>query len=210
MGTKNGRRSRKKAAPGAPRLTATVAELRALAHPLRMRIFELFAEAPRTTKRVADLLGEPPTRLYHHVAALERAGLLKLRETRKNRGTIEKWYETSARKLGVSASRTNLAPREASAFRALATTVLDQARSEVASGFVSHHEEPPLVVRIVLGAEPERMPEFRRRVIEYFGMLQREFADEDDTAEGAEGHDRWSLTLAYAPVSPRRKPSARL
>ena len=36
---------------------------------------ELFAEAPRTTKQVAELLGEPPTRLYHHVAALERAGL---------------------------------------------------------------------------------------------------------------------------------------
>src|SRR5215470_15863362 len=83
--------------PGAPPLHANVAELRALAHPLRLRILELFAEAPRTTKQVADLLGEPPTRLYHHVAALERAGLLKLKETRKNRGTVEKWYEAVAR-----------------------------------------------------------------------------------------------------------------
>src|SRR5215510_15903501 len=83
--------------PGAPPLHANVAELRALAHPLRLRMLELFAEAPRTTKQVADLLGEPPTRLYHHVAALERAGLLRLRETRKNRGTVEKWYEAIAR-----------------------------------------------------------------------------------------------------------------
>src|SRR5258706_12508749 len=69
-----------------------VAELRALAHPLRLKLFELFAEHPRTTMQVATLLGEPPTRLYHHVNALERAGLVRLRETRPNRGTIEKYY----------------------------------------------------------------------------------------------------------------------
>src|SRR5258706_7216648 len=68
-----------------------VAELRALAHPLRLRLFELFAEAPRTTMQVAVVLGEPPTRLYHHVNALERAGLLRLRGARPNRGAIEKY-----------------------------------------------------------------------------------------------------------------------
>src|SRR3954465_12508415 len=86
--------------PGAPPLAPSIAEMRALAHPLRLRILELFADAPRTTKQVADLLGQPPTRLYHHVAALERAGLLQLRETRKNRGTTEKWYGTPAKQLG--------------------------------------------------------------------------------------------------------------
>src|SRR3954468_24369892 len=85
--------------PGAPELQANVAELRALAHPLRLRILELFAEAPRTTKQVAEMLGQPPTRLYHHVAALERAGLLVLKETRPNRGVVEKWYEAVARQM---------------------------------------------------------------------------------------------------------------
>src|SRR3954466_541151 len=88
------------ATAGAPPLHASVAEMRALAHPLRLRIMELFAEAPRTTKQVAELLGQPPPRLYHHVAALERAGLLRLKETRKNRGTVEKWYESISRTLG--------------------------------------------------------------------------------------------------------------
>src|SRR3954447_5228118 len=88
--------------PGAPPLAPSVAEMRALAHPLRLRILELFAETPRTTKQVADLLGQPPTRLYHHVAALERVGWLELRETRKNRGTIEKWYGTPAKRLGAT------------------------------------------------------------------------------------------------------------
>src|ERR1041385_1212538 len=91
--------------PGAPPLEAGVADLRALAHPLRLRIMELFAEMPRTTKQVAELLNQPPTRLYHHVAALERAGLLELRETRKNRGATEKWCGTPAKRLGTTTLR---------------------------------------------------------------------------------------------------------
>src|SRR4051812_23594006 len=93
----SGMPKRPPASVGAPPLQANVAGLRALAHPLRLRILELFAEAPRTTKQVAELLDQPPTRLYHHVAALERAGILRLKETRKNRGTVEKWYESVAR-----------------------------------------------------------------------------------------------------------------
>src|SRR3954469_553299 len=93
------------AGPGAPPLAPSVAEMRALAHPLRLRILELFAEAPRTTKQVADMLGQPPTRLYHHVAALERAGLLVLKETRPNRGVVEKWYEAVARQMEAPRSR---------------------------------------------------------------------------------------------------------
>src|SRR5580765_6603934 len=109
------------ARPGAPHLQATVAEMRALAHPLRLRVLEVFAEAPRTTKQVADLLGEPPTRLYHHVAALERAGLLRLKETRRNRGTTEKWYEATAWSMGSSEVRParKRSKRESAARRAL-------------------------------------------------------------------------------------------
>src|SRR6059058_1461763 len=95
-------RSTTRRGPGAPSLRRTVSDLRALAHPLRLRMMELFAESPKTTKKVAELLGQPPTRLYHHVAALERAGLLRLTETRKNRGTTEKWYESVSRTLGTA------------------------------------------------------------------------------------------------------------
>src|SRR5437764_4971128 len=118
---------------GAPPLAPRVAELRALAHPLRLRILELFAEAPRTTKQVAELLGQPPTRLYHHVAALERVGLLRLKETRKNRGTTEKWYEAVGRQLGDVTSRKSGRRRSeaAAARRAVAMTVLEQSRQEV-------------------------------------------------------------------------------
>ena len=46
-------------------------QVKALAHPLRMRIIETLAgPEPMTTKQVAEALGEKPTRLYHHVDML--------------------------------------------------------------------------------------------------------------------------------------------
>src|SRR5262245_11195131 len=66
--------------------------VRALAHPLRLRLVELFAAGPLTAKQAAEKRGQPPTRLYHHVATLERAGLLRLKETRQVRGATEKYF----------------------------------------------------------------------------------------------------------------------
>src|ERR1044072_3070450 len=92
-------RARSRRTAGAPVLKRSVADLRALAHPLRLRMMELFAESPKTTKQVAELLGQPTTRLHHNVAALERSGLLVLKETRQNRGTVEKWYAGVAQQV---------------------------------------------------------------------------------------------------------------
>src|SRR5580765_7211768 len=126
-------RSRSRRSAGAPVLQRTVADLRALAHPLRLRMMELFAESPKTTKQVAQLLGEPPTRLYHHVAALERAGLLHLKETRKNRGTVEKWYRAISRTMGSAPRGARRGGADAVSKRAVAMTVLEQSRRELVS-----------------------------------------------------------------------------
>ena len=63
-----------------------------------------------STKQLANELGEPPTRLYHHVSALESAGLIALVETRPNRGTVEKYYRAMARRYQVD--RRLLAPHD--------------------------------------------------------------------------------------------------
>ncbi|MEM9558218.1 MAG: winged helix-turn-helix domain-containing protein [Acidobacteriota bacterium] len=71
--------------------------LKVLADPLRLRILEELCGEARTTKQVAKALGEPPTRLYHHVETLERAQLIRLERTRPVRGTVEKYYRSVAR-----------------------------------------------------------------------------------------------------------------
>lgn len=96
-------RSRKRRAQKGtdPFVVETLQQLKAIAHPLRQRILERFAHRPQTTKQVADTLGEKPTRLYHHVHALERAGFIELVETRPNRGTTEKYYAAVATRFRV-------------------------------------------------------------------------------------------------------------
>jgi DNA-binding transcriptional ArsR family regulator len=200
-------RRKQSARPGAPHLQATVAEMRALAHPLRLRVLEVFAEAPRTTKQVADLLGEPPTRLYHHVAALERVGLLRLTETRKNRGTTEKWYEAIARTLGSStpARSTGRAPKDqAAARRSVAMAVLEQSRQELLAAMARPDGDRPLVARLVIVAPGARVAELRERITRLYADVQREFACEDDTpVEG--GDERWAMTITFAPTARGRR-----
>ena len=79
-------------------------QVKVLADPLRLRILENLCDGPRTTKQVAELLGEKPTRLYHHVDALERVGLIRLSETRQVRGTVEKYYKAVARLIHADPS----------------------------------------------------------------------------------------------------------
>jgi DNA-binding transcriptional ArsR family regulator len=88
-------------------------QIRVLADPLRIRILELLCDEELTTKQVARKLDEKATRLYHHVEALERVGLIRLTRTRQNRGTIEKYF------IGV-----------AKAFRADPQTFMGKPRSE--------------------------------------------------------------------------------
>ncbi len=77
------------------RLTS-LAQVRVLANPLRLRLLDAFVAEPRTTMQVARVLGESPTRLYRHVDALFRAGFLERRGERKNRGTTEVYYQAKA------------------------------------------------------------------------------------------------------------------
>jgi predicted transcriptional regulator len=174
-------------------LKRSVADLRALAHPLRLRMMELFAEAPRTTKQVAELLGQPPTRLYHHVNALERSGLLVLTETRKTRGTVEKWYTGVAQQVKGAAAGKSAAARGAR--RAVAATVLEQAKHELVS-MPAGAKEAALLGRLVVNASPSKIRAIRKRLFNAIQSLKREGKG------GDAGNDceRWAVTVAFAPV----------
>ena len=191
-----------------------VAELRALAHPLRLRLFELFAEAPRTTMQVAQLLGEPPTRLYHHVNALERAGLLRLRETRPNRGTIEKYYESVV--AGFKGAGSDVLGHSASArqsARAAVGAVFEQARQDLIASLAEAQDAEgprPVMLRMVFGASPARAAAVRKRLLALVKEIQTECADRPArpgtrARKPAADRERWALTLAFAASWPRRK-----
>ena len=79
-------------------------QLSVLANPKRQKILAEFVEEARTTKQVAEILGEPPTRLYHHVDALAKHGFLVLEREVPKRGTTEKYYRAVARQFRVDES----------------------------------------------------------------------------------------------------------
>ena len=190
-------RSKSRKSAGAPVLHRTVADLRALAHPLRLRMMELFAESPKTTKQVAELLGQPPTRLYHHVAALERAGLLVLKETRQNRGAVEKWYAGVAQQIQAAAGKNASPAAGRRARRAVAATVLEQAKQEIMS-LPFGAKEAALLARLVVVAPPSKIPAIRKRLFETVQSLRGEFQLDDASKEG--DCERWAVTVAFAPV----------
>ena len=146
----------RKAAEAADRARATQ-ELRALAHPLRLRLLEEFAGSPRTTMQVAAAMGEPPTRLYHHVNALERAGILKLARTRQVRGTTEKYYEVAKKTLGASqGSRVTGSMR--GPLKSVAHLMFEEARSDLLAAIADPSKLPPggepMALRMLLTATP--------------------------------------------------------
>jgi DNA-binding transcriptional ArsR family regulator len=155
-----------------------LAQVRALADPLRLKILGALIAAPRTTKQVAEVLGEKPTKLYHHVEALERAGLIRLTETRPNRGTVEKYFQAVAGQFQVAASI--LSPDEGPpAQEAMLTSILDTARAELMASLhtaTSCRPEPddaPLVARVTVRGSSAEVRKARRGLMRWVERLRK-------------------------------------
>lgn len=70
---------------------------RALADPLRIRLFELLAVRPQSAKELAGHVGMRADRLYHHLAQLEEAELIEISEYRRlPGGKVERVYAPAA------------------------------------------------------------------------------------------------------------------
>lgn len=84
---------------GEIRPVTTVAELKALADPLRLAILDALTGGTSrqlrvlSVKELAAELGEPKTKLYRHVKLLEAAGLIRVAATRLVSGIVEQRYQ---------------------------------------------------------------------------------------------------------------------
>lgn len=76
-----------------------IEQLRVVADPLRIRIFEALAQRAMTATQVGDELDIAAPKAHYHVRELERMGLVKLVETRERSGILEKYYRAVARNL---------------------------------------------------------------------------------------------------------------
>lgn len=177
-------------------------QVKVIADPLRVRILEALCEETRTTKQVAERLGEKPTRLYHHVEALEKAGLIRLVETRPVRGTVEKYYAGIARRF--KADPAVFRPDDAEGRETLGETVravfdvtADELQALVRTGYdVASPTEEGIVSYFEVQAAEAETESIQARL----EALVNELSEVCCPGEPPENARRYRLLLAYFPI----------
>ncbi|HEV2062576.1 MAG TPA: winged helix-turn-helix domain-containing protein [Solirubrobacteraceae bacterium] len=71
--------------------------VKALAHPVRMKILNILDDRTATPKELAQTLGMPLENVSYHVRTLKDFGFIKLERTRQVRGAVEHHYKVAAR-----------------------------------------------------------------------------------------------------------------
>jgi len=66
--------------------------LRALSHPVRLRILSLLVDSPKSGTALAKDLGTTQAAVSYHLRSLDKAKLIELDSTRSVRGGLEKLY----------------------------------------------------------------------------------------------------------------------
>lgn len=79
-------------------------QVRALADPLRIRLVEALVARELSVAGLAQAVGTPVTRLYHHVALLLEAGLIQEASRVRRRGVEERIYRATAREFRMDGS----------------------------------------------------------------------------------------------------------
>lgn len=103
------------------RLT-TAAELKALAHPLRLAIAERLSVAgPMTATELADVLDESPANCSWHLRKLAEHGLVE--ETHDGRGRRRPWR---AKQIGMTWDEATDSPRHNEAGKALTEQIIQR------------------------------------------------------------------------------------
>ncbi|TDP88886.1 ArsR/SmtB family transcription factor [Labedaea rhizosphaerae] len=169
---------------------ATVADLKALAHPVRWRILRLCLDEALTNQQLATHLGLSPATTLRHVRALLKADFLAAEPVRSGaKGALERPYRATGRQWGLAVA--DLADPELA--QRLDLAVLAAHRDELlAAGPDSGRD----LTRGVLRLGPAAQAELSKRLKD----LLAEFADRDEP-DGEPLSYVWSL-VARPPQGP--------
>jgi DNA-binding transcriptional ArsR family regulator len=179
-------------------------QVKALTDPLRMRIFKVLSREAMTTKQVADILKEPPTKLYRHVQILEKLKLIQLVQTQTRRGIVEKYYEAVAKDLEIDRELFATLPRDKSqkAYYDLLNSILQTTLSEVGRNLAHRQDEPQKgqsikLIREEIQTTPKKIEALKKQLDAWVKAF--EAADQPD------GEVNYNLTLVLYPSAPTEK-----
>ncbi|MBO0801590.1 MAG: winged helix-turn-helix transcriptional regulator [Nocardiopsaceae bacterium] len=142
---------------------------RALADPLRLQLFGLLTERPRSARELAELTGKQPNRLYHHLDLIEGGGLIEVVEYRQvPGGKVERVYApVAAEPPGDVAT-----PTETAEFL---SAVLETTRAEITAAARAKEAGEDRTFGLVRGAvkvSQARLAELRALVEEFISSAE--------------------------------------
>ena len=157
---------------GSPRLTEVH---RALADPLRIRLYELLVLRPQSAKELAGRVEMRPDRLYHHLDQLEQGGLVEIVDYRRlPRGKVERIYgPTAIEPPGDEATPADVA--------LLLNAALETTRADVnaaAPGQEAGEERQMSLSRTAVRLNDRHLADLRE-VVEHLLTTARDHPDED-------------------------------
>lgn len=176
--------------------------LKIITDPTRLSIIEALS-SPRSVTEIAETLGVPRTRLYHHIKMLEAHGLIRVVSTRKKGALAEKLYEPSAQSFtpGRGLLESEDGPERV---EAIVTSILDSTREDLRRSLLKHwaeHQddqpEETSMMRSLIHLEPEEA----EKLIKEFNDLMERYGGMHPKGERSDKTRMYALTLIFYPSS---------
>lgn len=174
-----------------------IEQIRLLSDPFKLQLIQAFAEGDKTTKQVAEELGESVTRLYRHVDALHDAGLLLITGEKQKRGTVERSFRAVAKRFEADhklfadeneGSATNAAR---DMLRVVEAEILDALASDA-----NREEKASVFMRLRCKASPARIRQLRESLDDWIETVQNDDDGDDNNTEEIGG------LIALYPIGP--------
>ncbi len=177
-----------------------------LLKPIRLEMMKRLDE-PRTCPELAEFFHDSPQKIYYHMKALEKAGLVDKVEERRVRGVVEGYYQAKARSYWLAPSLVGKVggqrlTQDQTSLRFLLS--LAEELHEDIGHLGQRSEGGEHVSSLGLSAhvhlpEGERRAEFLADVRTMFEALARKYGMAQDHAEGDNEVSNFRLILACYP-----------
>ena len=185
----------------------------ALLKPTRLEILRRLDE-PRTCPELADYFDESPQKIYYHIKALEKVGLVEKTDERRVRGATEGYYQARARSYWLAPQLVGKVGGKRQTQDQISLQVLLDLAEEV------HDDIGRLANRVESGEDVpsmslsahihlpniERRAEFLEEVQDVFKSLARKYSGNEDEIAIATDDESYRLVLACYP-KPTNEPT---
>jgi len=181
--------------------------LKVLADPLRNHIIEILVREPLPVKRIAQLLGLLPNKLYYHVNLLEQHGLIRVVDTRLVSGIVEKHYRARAHHYLVDHSLLSPSTSEGrETIHTVLATTIDSTRDDLLRSLQARYFDldrgaAELPRRVMINRELSRLTEdTAQRFLQRLIQLTEEFTAAEPPIESADQPTQtYALMIAFYP-----------